>query len=92
MRTVKLEEECESGVHTMDVECEEIRCRPAIVPHFEGCRTSPWLLPSVGAFGHFPKMDNGLDGGVYTFKTEPDGQISVSLVYIGSSRPAGGGN
>lgn len=53
---------------------------------------SPWLLLSVGAFGHFPKRDNELDGGVYTFKTEPDGWIAVSLVYIGSSRPTGGGD
>lgn len=44
------------------------------------------------AFGHFPKRDNELDGGVYTFKTEPDGWIAVSLVYIGSSRPTGGGD
>lgn len=53
---------------------------------------SPWLLPSVEALGHFPKRDNELDGGVYTFKTEPDGWIAVSLVYIGSSRPTGGGD
>lgn len=46
----------------------------------------------MGAFGHFPKRDNELDGGVHTFKTEPDGQIAVSLVYIGSSRPTGGGD
>jgi hypothetical protein len=45
----------------------------------------------VEAFGHFLQRDNELDGGVYTFKTEPDGWIAISLVYIGSSRPTGGG-
>lgn len=71
MRTVKLEEACESGVHTTEVECEEVLVQASNRLTLKAA--SPWLLLSVGAFGHFPKRDNELDGGVYTFKTEPDG-------------------